>query len=247
MDYGFYQDFDVLFFTFFASVTGYNFVKYFGLAKFHHRKLANWLKYIQIFSFLSFIGLCYFAFKLEVKALLFVMGLGIVTFLYAVPFLPRKYFLDRSKNLRGISGLKIYVIAFIWSIVTVLIPLINEGIVLYFDIFIAALQRFIFVVVITLPFEIRDMQFDSLKLATIPQKIGIKRTKGIGFLLLLIFVLMELLKDDTSQLEITILILIAVITGVFLFLSQIRQPKYYSSLWVEGIPGIWLILVLCLT
>ena len=27
----------VLYFMFYASITGYNFVKYFGLAKFHHR------------------------------------------------------------------------------------------------------------------------------------------------------------------------------------------------------------------
>jgi len=222
-------------------------VKFSGLAKFRHRRLANWLKYIQIFSFLSFMGLCYFALKLELRTLLFVLGLGTITFLYAVPFLPRKYFLEKGKNLRGISGLKIYVIAFVWSLVTVGVPLINEGMTLHFDTYITAIQRFIFVIVITLPFEIRDMQFDSLKLATIPQKIGIKRTKGIGFLLLLIFVLIEFLKDAISQLEITILLLIAVITGLFLYLSQIKQPKYYSSFWVEGIPILWLIIVLILT
>ena len=38
----------VLYFVFYATITGYNFVKYFGLAKFHHRSLAAWLKAIQI-------------------------------------------------------------------------------------------------------------------------------------------------------------------------------------------------------
>ena len=39
----FEQIFDewILFFIFFATITGYNFVKYFGIAKFHHRKLAG--------------------------------------------------------------------------------------------------------------------------------------------------------------------------------------------------------------
>ena len=30
-------------------------------------------------------------------------------------------------NLRAISGLKIYVIAYVWAGITVIIPLINEG------------------------------------------------------------------------------------------------------------------------
>ena len=34
-------------------------------------------------------------------------------------------------------------------------------------------QRFLFVVVAILPFEIRDIQYDSLKLSTIPQQIGV--------------------------------------------------------------------------
>jgi hypothetical protein len=41
-------DKNILFFIFFASITCYNFVKYFGLVKFHHRGLAQWLKTIQI-------------------------------------------------------------------------------------------------------------------------------------------------------------------------------------------------------
>ena len=62
-------DLDFLYFIFFATVTGYNFVKYFGLAKFHHRSLASWLKYIQIFSFLCFLGLCILHLNLKDKPL----------------------------------------------------------------------------------------------------------------------------------------------------------------------------------
>ena len=49
-------DFNIslLWFVFFASITGYNFVKFFGLAKFHHRSLATWLKLIQVISIFSF-------------------------------------------------------------------------------------------------------------------------------------------------------------------------------------------------
>jgi hypothetical protein len=247
VDFNVGVELNFIYFTFFATITGYNFVKYFGLAKFHHRGLASWLKYIQVFSFLSFLALCYFTLKLEIKTLLYLAGLGVVTFLYAIPFLPRKYFLDKSKNLRAISGLKIYVIAFVWAITTVIIPLINENYSIDSDVIITTIQRYLFVFVAMLPFEIRDMQYDSLKLATIPQKIGIKNTKFIGIVLMILFFLMEFLKDDTTQGKVNIILIITAVMFGFLIFSNIRRQKYYSSFWVEGVPILWMILTLYLT
>jgi len=247
IEFGLSLNKDLLFFTFFATITGYNFVKYFGLAKFHHRRLANWLKYIQIFSFFSFLGLCYFTFELEKETLIYLIGLGIITFLYAIPLLPKKYFLDTSKNLRAISGLKIYIIAFVWSMATVIIPVVNADVAIDNDVIVTLLQRFLFVVVLTFPFEIRDMQFDNLKLGTIPQRIGVKQTKIIGAVLLIIFCLLEFLKDEMSQVQTFSTIVISTLMIVFLIASEVKQPKYYSSFLVEGVPIIWLLLILFCT
>ncbi len=240
-------DLNIIYFIFLATISGYNFVKYFGLAKFHHRRLSSWLKYIQVFSFFSFLGLCYFAFKLEVKTMLYFAGLGVVTFLYAIPFLPKKYFLDKSKNLRAISGLKIYVIVFVWSISTVIIPLLNENHTIDSDVIITTIQRYFYVFVAMLPFEIRDMQFDSLKLSTIPQKIGLMKTKLIGVLLLILFFLLEFMKNGNTENKILIVVIISIITLYFLIFSNKKNQKYYSSFWVEGIPILWVLLTLFLT
>lgn len=233
---------DFIYFIFFATVTGYNFVKYFGLAKFHHRSLASWLKAIQIFSFLCFLGLCYFTFKLKTETLLYFIGLGVVTFLYAIPFLPKKIFLDAG-NLRAISGLKIYVIAFVWMCVTVIIPLLNEDYNLNNDVLIEAIQRYLYVIIAMLPFEIRDMRYDSLKLSTIPQRIGIARTKIIGILLTVLVFLLEFFKDEFWFNKMIILGIICMLLLASLLLSNINQKKYFSGFWVEGIPIIWAILV----
>ena len=48
------------YFMFFGTITGYNFVKYAGVAKLHHRSLTKGLKNIQVFSFFAFIAFCYF-------------------------------------------------------------------------------------------------------------------------------------------------------------------------------------------
>ena len=238
------NDKSILYFIFFASVTGYNFVKFFGLAKFHHRSLANWLKFIQVFSLISFILMCYYAFQIHIKTFIYLFGLGLITFLYAIPFLPRRFLFDEKQNLRSVGGIKIYVIALVWTGVTVFIPLINNGVNISEEVYLTALQRFVFVIVLTLPFEIRDLRFDSLKLATIPQKIGERLTKIIGLILLMIFYALEFFKTEVFLKGHLVLLLITLITFFLLVKAKVNQGKYYSGFWVEGIPILWLLLAL---
>nr|WP_298903681.1 hypothetical protein [uncultured Psychroserpens sp.] len=237
-------DENVLYFVFFSTITGYNFVKYFGLAKFHHRSLAGWLKAIQVFSLLCFLALCYYVLKLEKQSLIYVSVFGAMTFLYAIPLIPKKIFLDNQQNLRSISGLKIYIIALVWTGVTVFLPLINNGYSISEDIIFTGIQRFLLVLVLMLPFEIRDLHYDSLKLATIPQKIGVKQTKIVGVLLLFVFYFLNYFKDDIDTCRLMINGVITAITLLFLVFANKNQNEYYSSFWVESIPIGWLVLLL---
>ncbi len=242
MEFGVVCDKGLLFFVFFATITGYNFVKFFGLAKFHHRSLANWLKAIQYFSFVSFLLMCYYAFKLSFSALICVSGLAGITFFYAIPYLPKR-FIIKINNLRTIEGLKVYVIALVWMGVTVILPLINSDYIFNADVFFVSFQRFVFIIVLMLPFEIRDLRYDSLKLATIPQKIGVRQTKVIGVILLLFIVLLEFFKKEFDIANLEVVTVIALLTGWFLIRAKKDQNKYYSSFWVEGVPIFWLLLV----
>jgi len=244
LEFGFSFEESVLCFVFFASITGYNFVKYFGIAKFHHRSLTPWLKAVQVFSFFSFIFMCYYGFQLHLKTLFYIAGFGIVTFLYAIPFLPKRIFLDQQNNLRSIGGLKIYLIGLVWMGVTVFLPIIENDYPVNADVVLTAVQRYMFVLVLMLPFEIRDLLFDSLKLSTVPQKIGVKRTKIMGMVLLVFFFLIEFFKDDTHQINVLVSLILIVVTGCFVCFSSKNQGKYYASFWVEAIPVFWLILML---
>ena len=237
-------DENILYFVFYATITGYNFVKYFGIAKFHHRSLTDALKVIQIFSLICFVLLCYYAYKLPLKTLIYIAVFGIITFLYAFPFIPKNYYLDNQQNLRDVSGLKVYIIALVWVGVTVFLPLINNSIELNADVFLTAFQRLIFVIVLMLPFEIRDLIYDNLKLATIPQKIGVKRTKIIGILLLVFFFFIEFFKDEICNSSVIKTLLITLITLSFLIFTNKKRNSYYSSFWVESIPVLWLLIVL---
>ncbi len=234
---------DILYFIFFATITGYNFVKYFGVAKWHHRSLANWLKIIQLFSLLCFFLMCYYAFRLNLNTLIWIFCMGGVTFLYAIPFIPKRFYIDDQKNLRSVSGLKIYVIATVWAGVTVLLPVLENNIEFNTDVLFTFLQTYILVVVLMLPFEIRDLKYDNLKLATIPQKIGVKKTKAMGAILLIIFFFLEFFKDIISLEIIIISALIGVLLFLLLFFAKKDQGNYYSAFWVEGVPILWLVLM----
>ena len=245
LEFGVEYDKNMLYFIFFASITGYNFVKYFGLARFHHRSLAIWLREIQVFSFFCFLLMCFYMFRIETKTLFYVLGCGVLTFLYAIPLLPKRLFLDSQQNLRSISGLKIYIIALVWSGVTVFLPLVNNGVSLESsEVIITGIQRFVLVIALTIPFEIRDLQYDSLKLSTIPQKMGVRQTKIIGVLLSALFFVLEFFKEEVTLKSIVILLGVTMTTIFFVVFSDENQREYYSGFWVEGIPILWLLLVL---
>jgi hypothetical protein len=239
-------DENILYFIFYATITGYNFVKYFGIAKFHHRSLTDALKAIQLFSLICFMLLCYYSLLLPLKTLAIISVFAIVTFLYAIPFIPKNFYLDNQQNLRDVSGVKVYIIALVWAGVTVFLPLLNNDFDFNTDVYITALQRFVFVIVLMLPFEIRDLIYDGLKLATIPQKIGVKRTKIFGLLLLVFFFFAEFFKDQLSYSLIISTLIITLLTALFLVFTNKKRNRYYSSFWVESIPIIWLLVILFL-
>lgn len=234
----------VLYFNFYGTITGYNFVKYFGIAKWHHRRLASWLKIIQAFSFFCFVLMCYYGLQLRFEAQIIVAIMGVITFMYAIPFLPKKWYLDTQQNLRGISGLKVYIIAFVWSIVTVLFPVVNSEVTVDQDVIITFFQNFIFVIALMLPFEIRDLNYDSLKLVTIPQKIGVKRTKALGGVLLALFFFLEFFKNTIQTNYIITQFVVSTILVLLLLFTKKNNNNYYASFWVEALPIVWLILLL---
>lgn len=247
IEYNLEYDESYLYFVFYATIVAYNFVKYFGLVKYHYRQYAKSLKAIGLMSLFAAVGMAYYALKLDAQVLVLVVVLGGVTFFYAIPILPKHILYDKQHNLRQISGVKIYVIATVWALTTVLGPALNNSIALDSILVITIIQRFLFVFVLMLPFEIRDLKFDSLKLATIPQQIGIKNTKNLGIVLLVFFFCLEFMKSEVNPSRLFVVSLVTLLTLLFLLFAKIDQSKYYSSFWVEGIPIVWLVLLLVLT
>jgi hypothetical protein len=247
LEYHVPYDKNVLYFIFYASITGYNFVKFFGLAKFHHRQLATWIKLIQLLSLLCFVLMCYYFYLLNETTMIFISICGIITFLYAVPLLPNRIFLDKHSNLRSIAGLKVFIIALVWAGVTVYLPLLNNHFSISMDVVITFIQRFLFIILLMLPFEIRDLKYDSLKLSTIPQILGVNNTKIVGVLLGALFFSLEFFKNTIIINNAIALLIIAILSVLILVFAKKEQGIYYCSFWVEGLPILWLVIILVLT
>ena len=236
LELNYQPNFDAL--IFFGTITGYNFVKYAGVAKLHHRSLTEDLKIIQVFSFLCFLATCYFGSQVSLKTLIFAVPFVLLTLLYAVPFLSGFH-----KNLREVSYLKIVVVAVVWAGFTVLIPVINSGEEIVLNVWLLCLQRFLIVVVLILPFDIRDVQYDAISLQTIPKKIGVQKTKRLGLGMMVLALILEygINANDISR-NVFMIFFFSIL--VFLMRSKMNQSKYYSSFWVESLPITWWLFLL---
>ncbi len=233
--YGISDQYTFLLFSFLGSVTAYNFVKYSKVSKLYHKRLTKSMREIRVLTILSAVLFVYLGSKLPVKTLLYMTPLVALTILYIVPVFPN------NKNLRSVAGIKIFIIGLLWAGTTVLIPVVYIGENFDFNFFIEVLQRFLFIIVMMLPFEIRDLQYDEVELETVPQKIGVTRTKVFGSVLLVVFLLLTVVKNGSlSSIEILSTILVTTISLLFLWGTEKKQSEYYCSFLVESVPMIWL-------
>lgn len=118
----------------------------------------------------------YFEFLTIHNDFLFLVLIGVVGLMYAL-----KVF--GGKALRDFPYIKIHLIALIWVLVVAIWPLIREekAVIDYLELLIAIYS---IIIAITIPFDIRDLNYDDLKKKTIPQIIGIKWSKIVAVLVL---------------------------------------------------------------
>ena len=225
------------YFAFFGTIVGYNFVKYDALARAKKREMRKELKLIAVLSFFSLIAVGYFFFKLQFITQMVSVGVLALTLLYTLPFFPNR------KNARNWAGVKIYIVALCWVGVTLVLPLVNAYIALGLDFYLKCIQRFILVFVLILIFEILDLANDDPHLKTVPQQIGVKRTKNVGLLLLLPFYFLEFLKNNFIEEQLIVNGILVLALSLFLAFANETRSKYYTSFWVESIPIFWWLMV----
>ncbi len=228
---------DSALFAFFGTIVGYNFVKYDALARTQKLQMRIELKAIAVLSFLALVATGYYFLQLGRTTKVAAFAFLILTLLYTLPFFPNR------SNARNWAGVKIYMVALCWVGVTLLLPVVEADVPLTLTVVEVALQRFILIFVLILIFEIIDLKVDDPNLKTVPQQIGVKRTKQVGVLLLLVFLSIECWNADFASKAFAVKLGIASTTFLFLIFAHEKRSKYYSAFWVESIPIVWWLLL----
>jgi 4-hydroxybenzoate polyprenyltransferase len=155
---------------------------------------------------------------------------SVVTLLYVAPIV-------KGIRLREVGPMKIVWVATVWSAVTVILPALGSGCGLGTgSIASMALDRWLFIFAITVPFDIRDVENDRSKgMRTLPLMLGVRRSKAIAMCsivcsLLVVFHRYEWeLSPETLAYAFT-----TFISSVLIGSSGDGRNEMYYSFWLEG-------------
>lgn len=177
---------------------------------------------------------------LEIKMMTGFLIAGLLTLSYSLPMIRRK---GQFIRMREVTYLKVFTVAFGWTFITVVIPLLPflENIS-GAELTIILLRRFLFIYAITIPFEIRDMErerrFGNISL---PMIYGIRKMKAVGIIMLILFCILSALQekyflfDFVSRKPILIPLLVSAVAAAFLILyASDKKTNWYFKFWTDG-------------
>lgn len=183
--------------------------------------------------------------QLPLTLLLTFAPLALISFCYSLPILPGK---KGNRAIRDIPGAKIFLIALVWTGVTWVLPIQESGISWEAEHYLVGLERFLFILAITIPFDIRDLKYDEVTMRTIPQLLGYSKAKSLAVLLLILcasihlYVEFFLLPERTHLQHIIVPIFFGLVAAI---VSRIR-PESGDIYFTGVLDGTMLILGLIL-
>jgi hypothetical protein len=247
------MDLSILVLLFCGVVIGYNLIKYGSLVV--HGITFKYRFWILSISSIAGVIAFYLVWNDSIGAQIVVVAAGLLGILYAFPLL-------RHRNMRQLPVIKLIMVALSWTIMIYLLPYFSNYIEYGYSYSCDALpitsdwrllmgidmiQLFLLVIALCIPFEIRDLKYDAPQLRTIPQMIGTLNSKMLGLALCVVYIVIELLQygwlDDIASLSTYIVISI---TALSIWFADKIKTDYYASFFVEGIPLLWLLLMVLL-
>jgi len=146
--------------------------------------------------------------------------------------------------LRSLPYTKVLLIAFTFGIVCALLPL-NESYLLAEFGWPIFFEKFLFIVAITLPFDIKDLAYDQCDgVVTLPSKIGSAGTVLIALTSLVLSLFVVLTFVQLSPGHIAAYVILYSITA-YMILRTLKKPGEYFYLF--GLDGLMILLYLLLS
>jgi len=198
---------------------------------FSHYRLTISLTIIAIVSVSVLI------FFLKIPSIILLAFLGLISVAYNLPLFTLN---ERRFGLRNIPGLKLFLIAIIWSFSCVLLPIVEGSARHLVDIKVADTvllvgKRLLFIAAITVPFDIRDLFQDKrFNLKTIPVMLGERKAYLFCQLLLVIYVLLLLMFTKDFNADFWALTLTVALSGWLILKSEIKKDEFYYFGFLDG-------------
>ncbi|GAB4448136.1 MAG: hypothetical protein OHK0036_03200 [Bacteroidia bacterium] len=215
-----------------SIITALAFVSFIGYGKNFFEQSFQWIEFMLAF-FIGFLGYLYLRLsKLEyARHITFFAGLIVMVLLIKHNFLSTKNILLLCLNalivllyhkiFRKNIFIKPLIISLVW--ILWLYFFTNEWNMFFY------LQQLVFVLLLTLPFDINGINRD--KILTIPKKYGIKITLNVIYFLLVSYLLLGLVLPLTFQIT---SIIISLLVALYVWIP-LSFKDYYVYLFYDGI------------
>lgn len=186
-------------------------------------------------------------FHIHLYAIFFLGIIGVVSILYSLPIIPLS---GRWGGLRQIPAMKIFHIALVWVLSSVFLPYIelysNDIPVSLNLLYYLAGLKFIFLIICTLPFDIRDIKQDSYyHLRTLPSMLGEGKAKRLCYLLVILHSLLIISAPYFLIIKIGLLLT----NGVILLLLRLvvfKTDKHYHYAYLLDVSLVLQFLIVVL-
>lgn len=191
---------------------------------------------IAALSAIALVALLPFSLRLQWQTLVAFGITGVIAVAYNFPFL---WIGGKYTGLRGLPGAKLFIIAAVWALSCVLSPIVE----LHFSgtitptssTVILTIKRFLFVVAITIPFDIRDLfQDKQYQLKTIPVLLGEKGALLLCQILLGTYIGLLFIFSNPIHYYTLALAFVTLFTGWLIFKSQWQRNEYYYFFFLDG-------------
>jgi 4-hydroxybenzoate polyprenyltransferase len=191
------------------------------------------------FTIVSLLSLMPLFFLMSMEARILLVFLSVLSFCYGIPMFTVG---GQKFGLRNIPGLKQVLITLVWTLSSVLLPVLEAedrhlASVSMHSLTILIAKRFLFIAALTVPFDIRDLfQDKQTGLKTVPTVWGEKNAYLFcQFLLAGYIVLLFLFEDNGFNRDFFALTLTALLTGWLIFQSKREKNEYYYFFYLDGV------------
>lgn len=234
----------VLVTLFFATISIYNFSIL--LAKPKQAEHSSFVRVRWIFShyrlmlsflLISLLVLCSTLLFLSQNSIILLFVLGLISISYSLPIWTNQ---GKRYGIRNIPGLKLFIIGIVWASSTVLLPIFeiekgSQTVISSYECFLLFLNRFLFILAITIPFDIRDIYQDkNHELKTLPVLFGERKSLILCQILLFTQLLIMIIFFQRFDANFWAFFFSTLITGWLIFRSKWEKNEYYYFFFLDG-------------